>query len=67
MDDDLGRIWKEAVMVYLKNYLGIYLEELRKTMKDRLGLPLSRPRIESSSEYESGTLPLIQSVRYDVM
>jgi hypothetical protein len=33
MNDELERIWKEAVMVLFKKLSNIYQEGLRKTMK----------------------------------
>jgi hypothetical protein len=34
INDDVGRIWKETVVVYLRYYTEIFLQGLRKTMKN---------------------------------
>jgi hypothetical protein len=31
MDDDLGRMWNNMIMVYFKDYLNICLEELKNS------------------------------------
>jgi hypothetical protein len=59
MVDELERIWKEAVMTWLRYYPGIYLGELRRTMKD-LSQKSRCPSIDSNRErpeYKSWVLP----------
>jgi hypothetical protein len=34
MTDELERIWKDEFMIWWRHYPGIYLEKLRKTMKN---------------------------------
>jgi hypothetical protein len=49
MIDELGRIWKEAVIASLKCYTGICLEGLSKTVKTVIqDLPVPQLRFQTS-------------------
>jgi hypothetical protein len=60
MDDELRRIRKEAVMVYPKYYLGIYLKRLRKIMLNVIqdSRYASRSSTRTPSKYELREMPL---------
>jgi hypothetical protein len=67
MNDELERIWLDAVVASLRHNLGICLEGLRKPMK-----PLSRdnwcPGLNSKGappQYTYRALPLDQSIRFE--
>jgi hypothetical protein len=47
MNDEIERIWKEAVLCYSRNYPGIFLEGLRETTDSlRIASVLDEIRIE---------------------
>jgi hypothetical protein len=48
-DDELERIWKEAVITYLGYYPSNYLEGLRKIMKHLSGRLVSQSKFEEST------------------
>jgi hypothetical protein len=59
VNNELERMWKEAVMALLKNYQGISLKGLRKTMKNlRTACVLAETGIEDPSEYKSRASPM---------
>jgi hypothetical protein len=64
VNDELGRVWKEAIMGYLKYFPGNFLEGLRKITRN-LGQYI-RYRVRDSNqtlpEYESRGLVLRQSL-----
>jgi hypothetical protein len=60
INDKLGRIWKEMVVVYIINrYLGIFLDWLRKTSRN---LRITGFLAEIQNEYKTRALLLDRSV-----
>jgi hypothetical protein len=49
VNNELERLWKEAVWRNLKSYLGICLEEMKKTVKN-----LNQDRWSSGQDFNSG-------------
>jgi hypothetical protein len=65
MNDELEMIWKESAVGSSRDYIGIYLEGLRKTMKN-LSLESHVPVVTRTEHlpHINAALPTDQSVQF---